>query len=177
MKSIFFYIFFILLLSCDNDKKIIENFINPQSLPLEEMKNATILYTENGDIIVKIISDKMTRIKNPEDIIKFSNGVIVDFYTDTSDKKSVLTCENATVNNKSQIMIATDNVILVSSEKKELMTEELIWDQNKNLIYTEREVKITTDDEVIYGEGFSSTPDFMEYEIKKAKGSFNLKKD
>ena len=89
------------------------------------MNNATILYTENGDIIVKIISDKMTRIKNPEDIIKFSNGVIVDFYTDTSDKKSVLTCENATVNNKSQIMIATDNVILVSSEKKELMTERM----------------------------------------------------
>jgi len=175
--SIFFYIIFILLFSCNNDEKVIENFVNPKYLPIEEMINATILYTENGDIRVKIISSKMVRYVKPEDIIKFSEGVVVDFYTDTSDKKSVLTCENATINNKSQIMTATDNVILVSSEKKELMTEELIWDQNKNLIYTEREVKITTDDEIIYGEGFSSNPDFMEYEIKKAKGSFNLKKD
>ena len=74
-------------------------------------------------------------------------------------------------------MTASNNVKLLSKDNKELLTEELIWDKNKNIIYTEREVKIITDDEVIYGKGFSSTPDFEDYEIKNAKGSFNLKKD
>ena len=101
----------------------------------------------------------------------------MDFYTDSTNKKSILTSQNASVNNKTQIMIATDNVKLLSYDNKELLTEELIWDQKNNLIYTEREVKISTEDEVIYGVGFSSTPDFTEYEIKKAKGSFNFKKD
>jgi LPS export ABC transporter protein LptC len=165
------------LFSCNNDEKVTENFINSDTLPVEEMLNSTIIYTENGDVRVKIVSSKMTRYIKPENIITFSEGVKVDFYTDSTNKKSVLTSQNASVNNKTHIMTATDNVKLLSYDNKELLTEELIWDQKNNLIYTEREVKITTEDEVIYGVGFSSTPDFTEYEIKKAKGSFNLKKD
>jgi len=73
-------------------------------------------------------------------------------------------------------MKASQNVILKSSDNKELLTEELIWDKNKGVIYTDLEVVIRTEDEIISGIGFKSTPDFTEYEIKEAKGTFSINK-
>ena len=73
-------------------------------------------------------------------------------------------------------MKASQNVILKSSDNKELLTEELIWDKNKGLIYTDLEVVIRTEDEIISGIGFESTPDFTEYQIKQAKGIFSINK-
>ena len=50
----------------------------------------------------------------------------------------------------------------------------MIWDENKNKIYTDKKVKITTAKEVIYGEGFTSTPDFKQYSITNIHGTFDL---
>ena len=52
-------------------------------------------------------------------------------------------------------------------QQNPLQTEKLIWDKNQDLIYTDSEVKIQTDDEIITGIGFKSTPDFKDYEITK----------
>ena len=73
-------------------------------------------------------------------------------------------------------MIALNKVVLKSSDNKTLQTEKLIWDKNQSLIYTDNEVNILTDDEIITGIGFKSTPDFKDYEITKAKGSFSIDK-
>jgi hypothetical protein len=50
----------------------------------------------------------------------------------------------------------------------------LIWDEKNNKIFTDKKVKITTEKEVIEGEGFVSNPDFTEYSISKIHGTFNF---
>ena len=72
--------------------------------------------------------------------------------------------------------LAISNVILKGSDNKKLKSEQLIWDKNENLVYTESEITIQTGDEIISGVGFTSNPDFTEYEIKQAKGIFSLEK-
>ena len=71
-------------------------------------------------------------------------------------------------------MIASNNVILESSDDKKLETEELVWDEVSNKIYADKKVKITTGKEVIFGEGFTSNPDFSEYSIIKIHGSLTF---
>ena len=71
-------------------------------------------------------------------------------------------------------MTASQSVVLTSSTGKKLETEQLIWDENKNKIYTDKKVVITTDKEVVKGEGFISNPDFTEYSISKIQGTFNF---
>ena len=73
-------------------------------------------------------------------------------------------------------MLAKNNVELKSADNKILKTEELVWDQNQNLIYTDKNVQIQTDDEIISGKGFKSTPDFKEYEISQVTGTFYIDK-
>ena len=72
-------------------------------------------------------------------------------------------------------MKAFKNVVLTSSKQQKLETEELIWDEKKNIIFTEREVKITNQEEIIYGKGLVSNPSFTKYSIDKIHGSFDFK--
>ena len=178
LKYTFSLIFsLIVLASCENSESNIRNFINTENLAIEQLTDPEIIYTENGNLKVKVMSQKMERFSNKEERIELAGGVHFDFYKlDSTNTKSVLTCEKATINNTTNIMIANNNVILKGSDNKKLKSEQLIWDKNKNLVYTEAEITIQTEDEIISGVGFKSTPDFTEYEIKKAKGVFSLEK-
>ena len=178
LKYTFSLIFsLIVLASCENSESNIRNFINTENLAVEQLTNSEIIYTENGNLKVKVMSQKMERFSDKEERIELAGGVHFDFYKlDSTNTKSVLTCEKATINNTTNIMVANNNVVLKDSDNKELKSEQLIWDKNKNLVYTEAEITIQTEDEIISGVGFKSTPDFTEYEIKKAKGVFSLEK-
>ena len=175
MNRFSLFIFFLICFSsCENSKENISNFISSEELPVEELTHSEIIYTENGMLKVKIMSNKMERFVNDEDRVELFDGVHFDFYRlDIENQKSVLSSEIAMINNT---MKASQNVILKSSDNKELLTEELIWDKNKGVIYTDLEVVIRTEDEIISGIGFKSTPDFTEYEIKEAKGTFSINK-
>ncbi len=167
----------IVLASCENSESNIRNFINTENLAIEQLTDSEIIYTENGNLKVKVMSQKMERFSDKEERIDLAGGVHFDFYKlDSTNTKSVLTCEKATINNTTNIMIANNNIILTGSDNKKLKSEQLIWDKNKNLVYTEAEITIQTEDEIISGVGFRSTPDFEEYEIKNAKGVFSLEK-
>ena len=178
LKNTIIFIFSLIVFdSCENAEEKISNFIDSENLAIEQLTNSEIIYTENGHLKVKVLSKSMERFSDKEERIELSGGVHFDFYKlDSTNTKSVLTCEKATINHTTNIMIANNNVVLKGSDGKELKSEQLIWDKDKNLVYTESDIIIQTEDEIISGVGFKSTPDFTEYEIKKAKGVFNLEK-
>ena len=133
-----------------------------------------MVHTQSGVLKFKIIANTINRFKDLEPQIVFSNGFEIIFYTDSGLVKSVLKALQGEIDKTNNIMIASDSVVLLSSEGKKLETQELIWDENKNQIYTDKKVIITTDKEIIEGEGFKSTPDFMQYSISKIQGTFNF---
>ena len=173
MQSVLFC-FCILLFSCSNDPKIVETFVSSENLPSETIKEAELTYTEKGKVKVKIISKQIERYTT-RSTINFSGGIIVYFYNDSAIITSTLTAEEAIIDEKKEQMMAQVNVELVNHKQEKLNTEQLIWDEKSNLIFTEKTVRITTKEEVIFGEGFESTPDFSSYKITNVRGSINIK--
>lgn len=167
-------LFLLVFLSCKNDPKRVQEFFSGKDLPIEELKEVELIQTENGNIKVKIVANNINRFQNSQPELIFSNNLVVTFYNDSSKVKSILKAENASVDEEKKIMMASNNVILEGSDSKMLETEELVWDEMSNKIYTNKKVKITTGNEVIFGEGFTSTPDFTEYEIVKIHGSLSF---
>ena len=172
MQSILFC-FCILLFSCSNDPKIVKTFVSSENLPSETIKEAELTYTEKGKVKVKIISKQIERY-TASSTINFSGGIIVYFYNDSAIITSTLTAEEAIIDEKKEQMMAQVNVELVNHKQEKLNNEQLIWDEKSNLIFTEKTVRITTKEEVIFGEGFTSNPDFTEYSIVKIYGSLNF---
>jgi hypothetical protein len=72
-------------------------------------------------------------------------------------------------------MIARNDVILVNSKGDTLNTEELIWEEAKQTIHSDKYVRITTKDEIIMGEGFESNTEFTKYKIFSIRGTISLK--
>ena len=172
MRLIFFLI--ILLYSCSNDPEEVKGFIKTENLPIEKIEGAEMLQTENGILKVQIIAETIKRFQDVQPQLVFSNGLEVVFYNDSGLVRSILKAENAEIDKTNNIMTASESVFLTSSDGKRLETEKLIWDENKNKIYTDNKVIIRTSKELIEGEGFESNPDFSEYSISKIQGTFNF---
>jgi len=170
------FLFFLVLIfvSCSNDPKLVQEFVFSEVLPIEKIEGAEMLHTENGKLKVKIVATTIERFNNQEPQLVFSNHLVVYFYNDSALVQSTLQAEYAEINDEKKLMIAKENVILTNIAGKKLESEELIWDEKNNKIYTDKKVKITTLKEVIEGEGFVSNPDFSEYSISKIHGTFNF---
>jgi lipopolysaccharide assembly outer membrane protein LptD (OstA) len=52
-----------------------------------------------------------------------------------------------------------------------------MWNQAEKKIYATGFVRITTPDEIIYGNGLEAKEDFSEYTIKKVTGTVKIKND
>ena len=170
------FLFFLTLIfvSCSNDPKLVQEFVSSEVLPIEKIEGAEMLHTENGKLKVKIVATTIERFNNQQPQLVFSNHLVVYFYNDSAMVQSTLKAEYAEINDEKKLMTAKENVILINIAGKKLESEELIWDEKNNKIYTDKKVKITTGKEVIVGEGFVSNPDFTEYSISKIHGTFNF---
>ena len=160
--------------SCTNDPKLVQEFVSDKQQPIEHIKGAQLLHTENGKVKVRVLANSIERFQDIQPALVFPNQLEVYFYNDSSQLQSTLIADYASIDEGKKIMLAKNNVILISIDDKKLETDELVWDEKKNKIYTDKKVKITTGKEVVFGEGFTSTTDFKEYSITKVHGTFDF---
>ena len=151
-----------------------QEFVSVRRQPIEQIKGAQLLHTENGKVKVKVLANSIERFQDFQPALIFPNKLEVYFYNDSSHLQSTLIADYASIDEEKKIMLAQNNVELIGSDDKKLETEELVWDEKQDKIYTDKKVKITTGKEVIYGEGFTSNPDFTAYSITKIHGTFDF---
>lgn len=103
---------------------------------------------------------------------ELKGNVKVEYFSKiTGNRLSVLTCNEATVDDKTKNMIARGQVLVVSdSARVKLETNTLNWDNISELIHTNDFIVITTTKEVIRGYGFESNLNLTNYKIYKVSG-------
>ena len=75
-------------------------------------------------------------------------------------------------------MHARNNVVVRNFDTEEqLNTEDLIWNQNKKMIYANTFVKITTPDKVMYGDSLQAHESFKDREIYNLTGVIEFVED
>ena len=101
-----------------NNPSSVRDFDESKELPVEVLREVEILHTEKGKLKVKIFSNQIKRFNNQVPQIILSDKVKVIFYNDLTEVKSTLTAENASIDENQKIMIAKNNVVLISSDDK-----------------------------------------------------------
>lgn len=156
--------------------KEVEKVTTHEHLPTQTIFNSSIQFTDSAKLTFKISGGKIDRFtgeENPRD--EFSQGVEVISYNRKGIVESIITARNAINFPKELRMEASDSVVLESNEGKKLETEELIWDQDANRIFTDKNVTITTQTEILWGKGLDAADDFSTYEIRNMTGQIQLK--
>lgn len=161
--------------SCKNSLEEITEVTTSPSDPAETAKGVEMLYSDSGNVKFKLTAGRLERKSGENPITEFFDGVKIIFFDDSMKSESEMQAQYAIHYEKEEKMIAKNNVVVVNMKGEMLNTEELTWEQQKHLIYTDVFVKITTADETLFGDGLESNEDFTKYKIKKIKGTINRK--
>ncbi|MCF8370280.1 MAG: LPS export ABC transporter periplasmic protein LptC [Bacteroidales bacterium] len=165
------------LFSCTSDIKQINFPVDLSTLPMQSAKNIEILYSDSAVLKIKIVAPVLERYTNKEDpYIEFKDGINVFFYDEDKNIESSLKANYATFDEKTETWEAKEDVVVVNKKGEIINTELLIWDRKNKLLTSDKFVKITTAEEILYGEGFEADQNFNNYTIHNPKGEINLKK-
>lgn len=154
-----------IFISCTDNKIEIVRDTNIQNLPTQTGIDIETVYSDSGmlQIIMSTpLIERYTTMDPPYS--EFKNGIKLFFYEGKEEPEATLSAKYAKFHEDKKLWELRDSVVAVSDRKLE--TELLYWDQVKDLVYTERFVKITSEDETVMGTGFESNSRFDSYTIK-----------
>jgi LPS export ABC transporter protein LptC len=173
-------VFTMLILSCNKQTEAPKVIQERDSVLLFADVNSEIVYTELGLSKVKINSGLVnyyTIDEGKTTIIENRNGFKVVFYNeDGKSIKSTLSGEIAITKNQEETEIKYNVVVHNSESGETLYTEQLFWDKNKELIWTDKVVKIVTEDGITYGKkGMEANQNFDKgYRIKDPTADYEF---
>ena len=145
--------------------------------PLFESENVTIYLSDST--VVKVIMKGAKQLQHQNGDIEFPEGIEVTFFDRFGEKISVLTAQSGFKSAEENIYRANGDVIVKNLKKEEtLSTEELFWNPDTEMIYTNKFVTVQTPTKLIPAEGLTAPQDFSSYEfIKPRDGEFKIKEN
>lgn len=151
------------------------NSVQTDTIYPERATDVILTVTDSGHKIAEIRTPLMERYSGKNPYIEMTKGLQGLFFDKTGVKENQLDANYGISKQNEKIIEVRRDVVLENIKGEKLNTEKLTWNQATQKIYTDEFVKITTPDEVIYGNGFESNQNFTEYRIFKIKGILSLK--
>lgn len=163
--------------ACVNDIEEIKKITLNKNDPDDKTSNLFLTYTDSGYAKVRLYAPLAETFTRPEKVVKFREGIKVEFYDEDGNLESILTALYGEINEKEGDMIVRDSVQLYNTVKKQRMeTEVLYWKKKDSTIYTDKMVTVRTPKALFFGQGVKTKQDFSFYEILKPQGKIELEK-
>lgn len=144
---------------------------------IERGKNVEMVYSEQGEVKMRLKAKTLTRYATEEPYAEFNDGLEVYFYGPGLEVTSTLTADYGIRFEQTEQTIVRNNVEVVNERGDLLTTEELIWEPSDKKIYSDKFVQIRTEEEVIYGTGFEADEQFTRYKILNPEGTISVDVD
>ncbi len=142
---------------------------------VELAKDVSIIYSDSAKLrVVAKGPVVLYHLDVRERKQEFIEGVIIDFFDPLENPSSKLTAKyGIRLEGKGQIIVR-DSVVWQSVAGERLETEELIWDEKQQRVFTNKFVVLRRPDEIIKGHGFEANQDFSDAKIKAVEGQIKV---
>lgn len=165
----------LLLTACENKMSEIQGISEYDKLPVVSSYDFRMLYSDSATVKAKLEAPKRDVYEGDNPYTELPMGMKVVFYDSLKQPETTLTAKYGIRKESDGTMEARNNVEVVNGKGEKLNTEQLVWNERTERLYSDVFVKITKADEVIFGEGFESDQTFTNYRINKIKGTFKVK--
>ncbi|MDA8692937.1 LPS export ABC transporter periplasmic protein LptC [Saprospiraceae bacterium] len=159
-----------IVVSCNNDKFDIKKYKTKDHFSVEIAKDVEMLYSDSAQVSVIIKSPTLKRYTDQgETYDEFPDGLLVEFLDDNLNVSSWMRADYAIRKQTEEKIFVQKNVKLFNKVDDELLTDELIWDEGAEEIYTSKLVKINqpSKGDTSIGIGFRADQEFTRFEIKR----------
>lgn len=162
------------IVSCEK-RPIIYDKIDILTLPSLTARDFETIYTDSGKLQLVLSASLMESYdREDEPYSEFRHGLKVLFYDGHEEAVASVTSKYARFTTSKSLWELQDSVVAINEAGEKLETEILFWDQKKELIYTDRFVKITTEDQIIQGYGLESDPRLEKRRIKNLSATIYI---
>lgn len=163
--------------SCQKDISITRK-TDILTLPTVTGKDIRTIYTDSGKLQLILIAPVMESYQNAnEPYSEFKSGLTVFFHDGHTEPVGSVSAKYAKYMDNKNLWELQDSVVAINEAGDKLETELLFWDQKKELIYTDRFVKITNEDQIVQGFGFESDPRLTRRKIKNVSATIYVSEE
>lgn len=161
--------------ACENDLARVNTITAKLDEPVETSRGVEAIVSDSARVKVVLKTPLLRSYKGKEPYQLMPKGVNIVFYDKDLQVESTLTAKYARHNEDEKRYVVRDSVVVINSKNEKLETEELIWEEETDRIYSDKFVKITTENQIIEGEGLVTNQKFDPYVIKRPTGTFKVK--
>lgn len=163
-------------MGCQEKIKTHDAIFTDDDVAVEIGRDVEILWSDSAIVKVRVLGPVLHNYSALSDQRQvFPNGVDVTFYDARGAESSRLTSKTAVREQTKKLITARDSVVLITVKQERLETEELIWDEKTEQLRTQKFVKVTSPDEVIYGFGLEANQEFTYWKILVPQGRIATK--
>lgn len=163
-----------LFFSCRNNIEIINRSID-ENTPTQIAENFVTVYTDSALLQMRMEAPLMEYYgKMEEPYSDFPEGIIVYFYDGNNEPTGHISAKFGRYYEAKKLWEVKDSVVALNEKNEILETELLFWDEENELIYTDKFVRITQQDQIIRGYGLESDPKFLKWTIKNVTATLYL---
>ena len=163
-----------LLISCEKKGTFIPKS-DLLSLPSVTGRDFETVFTDSGMVQLILSAPLMEKYDNKEEpYTEFRKGLKVILFKGEQDTIGKVTAKYGKYTEKDNLWELKDSVVVINSNNDKLETELLYWDETKDLIYTDRFVKISSRDQIMQGYGFESDTHLEHRRLKKVSATIYL---
>lgn len=156
--------------ACHSEEEVTSNSPNFSEIADQEGWESTLIATKNGKTTAIIKYEHMEKFSTKK-LVKFEQGVEIDFYDAKQSHTSKVYSQKAVLNETNNNVELMGNVVVISDEGVNLRTEKLCWYESNGRISSDEFVMVTTaENDTIYGFGFESDRALKKWIIKKPWG-------
>jgi LPS export ABC transporter protein LptC len=155
--------------ACENDPAEIEAYTR-ESKEVEEAKDIKANFSQSGIMKAILEAPLMYRVKGDTIYTEFPKSILVTFYSDSGQVENIVKAKYARYYDLLRKVYMSDSVVVFNMKGDTLYAQDLWWDQNQELFFSEKPVKIRTIQQRLKGTGITAKSDFSKYTIHNPEG-------
>lgn len=163
-----------LFFSCREKIEIINASLRAE-LPTRVVHDFKTSYTDSAVLQLEMKAPLMEYYGNMEEpYTDFNEGIEVYFHEGRDSLIGEISANFARYKESEELWEVRDNVVAFNRKGEKLETELLFWDQGKDLIFTDKYVRITQTDQIIMGNGLESDTSFDNWRMKNVTATLYI---
>lgn len=161
----------------------------PPELPFLEVEDDVIvrmytveyLFSDSAILQAKMTAGRVTEraVEKPADAYhELAGGVRIDLYDYYGRTTGIILADSAIFYDQKNEAVLYDQVVLRNKKRETMETDSIVWSQEKDSIYTQAPVHITTSAQEIFArDGLRAKADFSTYVLYGTSGEVEIDED
>ena len=151
-----------LLSACENDLNKIKEISAKQSTnPIQRTTGVDVIYSDSAKVKLRMLAPLLLQLDDPKksenEYDEMPKGVKIIFYDTARRESGSIVADSAIQHRKAKIIEVHHNVVATNQAGDTFRSDELIWDQVKKIMYSNKPVTVNmAAGDVMHGVNFTS---------------------